>query len=905
MDYPTPGDQATRDDDEMNDDSLEASSNMSVPLEMEVEDTVNSDAEEEVTPVDTDAEDRGEEMRDVAAGKLTISIEEGEGEDDDVIIIEDSEESGEQEETVSKPEGGKEEEAETTDDGKEKEDANGTESSAKPPKRNKINVGQPTDIVQDLNARQVRWFYRESKDERKWNYFSGYDSLQIEWKYREVHFHCTKTDDDVEMIIVRGGLYEVDVVSRKCYPIYWQAEAFDVMRGTWFYDTLQPLEESLADDIEQSHLEKFRGQNKNDPPETLNIKGNKPVLHHLKLKGSHIDWNTITDVFQYSDTARSKLARSIGTSIGLSKASSSGTKLTRGYCLEASLEDKPPPITHLVFVVHGIGQKMDSSSIIKSCSDLRASAIRMINKHLPSLVSRTSTKRVEFLPCEWRSNLKLDGDMTEAITPHRLRGLRAVLNSSAMDIMYYTSPLYRSEIVRGLQSELNRLYKMFCDRNPGFEANDGKVSVISHSLGSVITYDILTGWNPIHLYDQYLSHEQANHPDLDEVDAEQEVLAQELRNQRQKVEELESKLLSKNQVAAVTRMPTLNFKVENMFCLGSPLAVFLSMRGVRPHGKGKQDVILPKSQCQRLFNIYHPADPVAYRIEPLLIKHYSTIMPLKINSSDSGRQKRYSDMTMMAYPAAKDKPKEMQSTKGPQYEMVDMKDMIATEPEKKPAKSSDEETSSDQEDVEHSEHFENDHASALPSSACTVAFNATSNTTNSTSPASSVTSIACTSITNSVTSPVSSCSNGSSRRSSCSNSAHGSPLRSSSSYPIFTSVYDEMSSSISASLTGFWSKWTKKSESVETNAQLQVFESMKEIAAKDEKESKNEKGIPVNLESVELEHRIDYELREGTMENAYLSAVTSHTAYWTSADVVLFILVHLFPDYLSTSETSA
>lgn len=37
-------------------------------------------------------------------------------------------------------------------------------------------------------------------------------------------------------------------------------------------------------------------------------------------------------------------------------------------------------------------------------------------------------------------------DIVEAITPHRLLRLRQLLNSSAMDIMYYTSPLYCCEV---------------------------------------------------------------------------------------------------------------------------------------------------------------------------------------------------------------------------------------------------------------------------------------------------------------------------------------------------------------------------------------------------------------------------------------------------------------------------
>ena len=39
-----------------------------------------------------------------------------------------------------------------------------------------------------------------------------------------------------------------------------------------------------------------------------------------------------------------------------------------------------------------------------------------------------------------------DTDTVDSITPDKVRGLRDMLNSSAMDIMYYTSPLYRDEV---------------------------------------------------------------------------------------------------------------------------------------------------------------------------------------------------------------------------------------------------------------------------------------------------------------------------------------------------------------------------------------------------------------------------------------------------------------------------
>jgi hypothetical protein len=45
----------------------------------------------------------------------------------------------------------------------------------------------------------------------------------------------------------------------KCHSIYWPGEAFDIMRGTWFYDAnWQPLPCEQADRVEQEHLLRFR-----------------------------------------------------------------------------------------------------------------------------------------------------------------------------------------------------------------------------------------------------------------------------------------------------------------------------------------------------------------------------------------------------------------------------------------------------------------------------------------------------------------------------------------------------------------------------------------------------------------------------------------------------------------------
>ncbi|KAK2538998.1 Ddhd1 [Columba guinea] len=515
------------------------------------------------------------------------------------------------------------------------------------PERRRPGGGRPRyEVVRELGAEEVRWFYRE--DRKTWKPFIGYDSLRIELAYRALGAGGPAEPREgeaaaaaVEPVCVRSGLYEVDVVNAESYPVYWnETEKIPVMRGQWFIDgTWQPLEEEESNLIEQEHLKCFKGQ---QLQESFDVEVSKPVdgkeaIHSLKLSRNHVDWHSVDEVYLYSDATTSKIARTVTQKLGFSKASSSGTRLHRGYVEEATLEDKPPQTSHIVFVVHGIGQKMDQGRIIKNTAMLRDTVRRVEEKYFSNLATH-----VEFLPVEWRSKLTLDGDTVDSITPDKVRSIRDMLNSSAMDIMYYTSPLYRDELVKGLEQELNRLYTLFCSRNPEFEEKGGKVSIVSHSLGCVITYDIMTGWNPFRLYEQSLQKEKEKLEDR-WMSYEEQHLLEQLYIAEQRVREIEERLRELT-ASTVSNPPALKFKVENFFCMGSPLAVFLAMRGVRPGNSGSQDHILPRTICNRLLNIFHPTDPVAYRLEPLILKHYSNISPVQIHWYNTANPVPYEHM---------------------------------------------------------------------------------------------------------------------------------------------------------------------------------------------------------------------------------------------------------------------
>ena len=74
---------------------------------------------------------------------------------------------------------------------------------------------------------------------------------------------------------------------------------------------------------------------------------------------------------------------------------------------------------------------MDDTTIIRNTNIMRDNMTQILAKHFPKFQVETG-QRAEFFPVEWRSSLRLDEGMVRLITPHRIMGLRNLLNSSGI-----------------------------------------------------------------------------------------------------------------------------------------------------------------------------------------------------------------------------------------------------------------------------------------------------------------------------------------------------------------------------------------------------------------------------------------------------------------------------------------
>ncbi|XP_022152435.1 phospholipase SGR2 isoform X2 [Momordica charantia] len=297
---------------------------------------------------------------------------------------------------------------------------------------------------------------------------------------------------------VKGGLYEVDLVKRHCFPVYWNAENRRVMRGHWFarkggLDWL-PIREDVAEQLEIAYRSRVWRRRAFQPSglfaSRVDLQGSTPGLHAL-FTGEDNTWEAWLNV----DASGFSSVIALG---------GNGIKLRRGYSpsnspkptqddlrqqKEEEMDDycSQVPVRHLVFMVHGIGQRLEKSNLVDDVGNFRHITSSLGERHLT--LHQRSTQRVLFIPCQWRKGLKLSGEAAvEKITLDGVKGLRVMLGATAHDVLYYMSPIYCQDIINSVSNQLNRLYMKFLRRNPGY---DGKVSIYGHSLGSVLSYDIL------------------------------------------------------------------------------------------------------------------------------------------------------------------------------------------------------------------------------------------------------------------------------------------------------------------------------------------------------------------------------------------------------------------------------
>ena len=213
------------------------------------------------------------------------------------------------------------------------------------------------------------------------------------------------------------------------------------------------------------------------------------------------------------------------------------------------------------------------------------------------------------------------------ITLDSVPAVRNLISDLAMDVLLYQSA-YCEHISTIVKQECNRILKIFKKRNPSFR---GSVSLCGHSLGSAILFDILC---------REKSPAGSQGPS--------------------------AAMGQQDDSLATLQDGQLEFECKELFCLGSPIALFQMLKGKTIAGRsmpeskaakntfyvdGKDTAaetspsqantgvasdddhfLVSSPKCEQLYNIFHPSDPVSYRIEPLISPAMSSLRPQPLPS---------------------------------------------------------------------------------------------------------------------------------------------------------------------------------------------------------------------------------------------------------------------------------
>lgn len=154
---------------------------------------------------------------------------------------------------------------------------------------------------------------------------------------------------------------------------------------------------------------------------------------------------------------------------------------------------------------------------------------------------------------------------------------------------------------------------MFCKYNPQFKEDlsnkSSSVCFMGHSLGAVLIYDLLESISNGTLFPASSnSHEPSQQQSVNTSSNSDSVSVLRKRS----YSTIEMILSSMHPVAC--------------FMFGSPLAHFLTIR----QPSGPPVIKLPVISNCRMFNLFHPYDAIAYRMEPLLAQGMKDIEPVYV-----------------------------------------------------------------------------------------------------------------------------------------------------------------------------------------------------------------------------------------------------------------------------------
>ncbi|KAG0089695.1 hypothetical protein BGZ92_004346, partial [Podila epicladia] len=273
---------------------------------------------------------------------------------------------------------------------------------------------------------------------------------------------------------------------------------------------------------------------------------------------------------------------------------------------------------HVLFVVHGMGRQLEEfGNYERNVSYLVENTKAVLQTQFHNLKTN-----VHIIPIEWHAKLHSMVDERMALASLRtVPKVRMVMNDYFADILYYFNNHYGAEIVRMIVDELNEAYETFLAKHPDF---NGKISVYALSLGGVAMFDILTCMDDDEPEDKHRETAQKT-PEQKASSNTSDPASSAPAPSITAASQDRPRIRKQDQPKFKSIIPKLKFRPDYLFTVGSPVGAVMVMRNLDWETFHPPDDIIHH-------NLFHPFDPLAYRIEPLIDSTFAAIPAVTLGS---------------------------------------------------------------------------------------------------------------------------------------------------------------------------------------------------------------------------------------------------------------------------------
>ncbi|KAG0244361.1 DDHD domain-containing protein [Mortierella sp. GBAus27b] len=296
---------------------------------------------------------------------------------------------------------------------------------------------------------------------------------------------------------------------------------------------------------------------------------------------------------------------------------------------------------HVIFVVHGMGRQLEEYG---NYEPNVASLVENTRTVLQSTYHELKTD-VHIIPTEWHSKLHgLVDDRMSLASLKTVPKVRMVMNDYLADILYYFNGHFGTTIIGMIVEELNESYEKFMAEHPDF---NGKISIFALSLGGVAMYDILTCQDDDVDDDDKDDKDSTNDGQQKEETKTKDVKPTQDPNSEQmdqtSTKDSKPKVRKQDQTKFRAVVPKLKFRPHYLFTVGSPVGAVLVMRNLQWEDFHPPDDIIHH-------NLFHPFDPLGYRIEPLIDPVFAKI-PATVIRSFNKSQSYFPSISLPSLPS--------------------------------------------------------------------------------------------------------------------------------------------------------------------------------------------------------------------------------------------------------------